>query len=461
MTLGHYKNKRILFRLLLAGLDIAIVCALYSLLVFYRYNEAFESHFNANALAVIVCTILFTHYIAGAYRLESDILDFRFLGEYLIAAVLNLLLAQFFIYFLTDTPAARAVFGSTLIIFPIISLSYRYFIFQRTRKSMADRLLYVLGAGELAQDFYHNLIKFGWPQIPRFFDIEGTHVGKHLIPNDKKSPIVESAFLDELRKNIDNVDSVVVASKSEDVPASLIEWLISKHYLDVTVQTVNKFYANNWKLVNEESVSPFWAFEDGFLLNQSASFEHMKRVMDIVIALTLLVITSPLLLIIAILIRVNSSGPALFKQTRIGIRQTPFTMYKFRTMYIHEGGEQYTQKEDPRITAVGQFLRKTRVDELPQFINVLLGEMSVIGPRAEWDKLVTEYQRDIPYYHFRHLVKPGITGWAQVNYPYGSGYADAVEKLKYDLYYVRYYSFRLDLTICVKTICVMIFGKGQ
>ncbi|MDQ1404547.1 MAG: hypothetical protein QOG55_176, partial [Acidobacteriaceae bacterium] len=121
----------------------------------------------------------------------------------------------------------------------------------------------------------------------------------------------------------------------------------------------------------------------------------------------------------------------------------------------------YTREEDPRVTRVGRWLRKLRLDELPQLWNVLNGEMSLIGPRAEWVKCAERYENAIPFYHFRHLVKPGITGWAQVNYPYGESDRDAIEKLKYDLYYIRHYSLKLDAMIALKTVYVMLFSKGR
>ena len=125
------------------------------------------------------------------------------------------------------------------------------------------------------------------------------------------------------------------------------------------------------------------------------------------------------------------------------------------------GGDPYTRPGDARITRVGRWLRSARLDELPQLWNVLRGDMSLIGPRAEWDRLVAEYERDIPCYHFRHLVKPGITGWAQVNYRYGSGVEDTLRKLEYDLYYIRNFSFMLDASIVLKTLHVMLHRKGH
>jgi lipopolysaccharide/colanic/teichoic acid biosynthesis glycosyltransferase len=130
-------------------------------------------------------------------------------------------------------------------------------------------------------------------------------------------------------------------------------------------------------------------------------------------------------------------------------------------MRVNGTGSRYTQPDDTRVTRVGRFLRTTHIDEFPQLWNVLRGDMSMIGPRAEWDRLVADYEKEIACYHFRHLVRPGITGWAQVNYPYGANIEDTLRKLEYDLYYIRHFSFVLDASIVLKTIHVMLFGKGR
>jgi lipopolysaccharide/colanic/teichoic acid biosynthesis glycosyltransferase len=181
----------------------------------------------------------------------------------------------------------------------------------------------------------------------------------------------------------------------------------------------------------------------------------------VVSALTL-IITSPILAVVAAIIKIEGRGPVFFSQTRVGQHGSLFTLYKFRTMEVgSESKGLYTVEGDPRVTRLGHWLRVTRLDELPQLWNVLRGEMSLIGPRAEWIKCVERYEKSIPYYHFRHLVRPGITGWAQVNYPYGASIEDTVEKLMFDLYYIRHFSLVLDATVILKTLHVMLFGKGR
>ena len=162
------------------------------------------------------------------------------------------------------------------------------------------------------------------------------------------------------------------------------------------------------------------------------------------------------------LVKASSRGPAFFVQERVGRLEKPFRLIKFRSMRVgSESGSAYTENGDDRLTPIGGFLRRSHLDELPQLINVLRGEMSLVGPRAEWRRLVDEYEKSIPHYHYRHLVKPGITGWAQVNYPYGLDQRDAVEKLKYDLYYVRYHSLLLDISTLLKTAYTVVFAKGH
>ena len=156
----------------------------------------------------------------------------------------------------------------------------------------------------------------------------------------------------------------------------------------------------------------------------------------------------------------ESPGPAIFRQDRVGRDGRIFSMCKFRTMCENQGSI-YTQEGDSRITKIGRLLRLSRLDELPQLWNVLVGDMSLIGPRAEWVKCAEIYEQEIPHYHIRHLVHPGITGWAQVKYRYGANTEDALIKFEYDLYYIRHFSFQMDFCIVIKTIYTMLGGKGR
>jgi lipopolysaccharide/colanic/teichoic acid biosynthesis glycosyltransferase len=212
-------------------------------------------------------------------------------------------------------------------------------------------------------------------------------------------------------------------------------------------------------------IDPVWPLQTGFQLARISPYHYLKRLFDVMVSGFLLLICAPLLPLIVILIWMESGKPTIFRQPRVGGEGHMFIAYKFRTMFTRSAAAEtddiYTRENDPRITRMGSWLRKLRLDELPQLWNVFRGEMSLIGPRAEWIKCAERYEKAIPFYHFRHLVKPGITGWAQVNYPYGESDEDAIEKLKYDLYYIRHYSLKLDAMIILKTVHTMLFGKGR
>ena len=188
----------------------------------------------------------------------------------------------------------------------------------------------------------------------------------------------------------------------------------------------------------------------------------IKRCVDFGIAIPLGILTLPVMLYAAYRIKKESpDGPVFFKQKRVGKNGVEFECVKFRSMRTNvEFFNHYTQEDDPRIFPWGEIMRKIRIDELPQLINVLKGEMHIIGPRAEWNELVQNYEKQIPYYNERHLVAPGITGWAQVNYPYGKNIEDTLQKLMYDLYYIKNWSFTLEIKTAIKTVLVMLGKKG-
>jgi sugar transferase (PEP-CTERM system associated) len=212
-----------------------------------------------------------------------------------------------------------------------------------------------------------------------------------------------------------------------------------------------------------EGITPSWfIFSDGFKV--SAWRRMAKRGLDLTWAALGIAITLPFLPLAALAIKLDSPGPVFFAQKRVGEGERVFTLYKFRTMRVdaeRATGARWASENDPRITRMGRIFRQCRIDEFPQFFNVLKGDMSLVGPRPERQEFVEKLKEIIPYYSERHIVKPGITGWAQVRYPYGSSAEDAVEKLRYDLYYVKNLSLVFDLSIIFETIGVVTFGRGS
>jgi len=230
----------------------------------------------------------------------------------------------------------------------------------------------------------------------------------------------------------------------------------------INVVDGNSFYEMLTGKLLVESINPSWLiFSKGF--QKSRVRRLVKRTADLILALVLLAILSPIFLLAAVAIKLNSPGPVFFSQERVGERHRIYRVHKFRSMVENaekESGPMWAQANDPRITRTGKVLRRLRIDELPQFWNVLKGEMSFVGPRPERPMFVEELEKLVPYYRERFAVKPGISGWAQVNYGYGASVRDAVEKLNYDLFYIKNMSILMDVLVILRTIKILLFGYG-
>jgi sugar transferase (PEP-CTERM system associated) len=224
------------------------------------------------------------------------------------------------------------------------------------------------------------------------------------------------------------------------------------------------FFEKETSRVKLDVLHPSWIFfSDGFRLSGMALYA--KRLLDLSVALFILLLSWPFMLLVALAIWIESRGrgPILFHQVRVGLNGRPFRVHKFRSMSTDaeaDGVARWATKNDNRITRVGAVIRKTRLDELPQVFNVLRGEMSLVGPRPERPEFVEQLEKEIPFYSERHRVKPGLTGWAQLSYPYGATMEDARHKLEFDLYYVKNASAFLDLIILLETVEVVLWGKG-
>ena len=229
------------------------------------------------------------------------------------------------------------------------------------------------------------------------------------------------------------------------------------------VVDIRSFYEHVVQRLPLSQINDEWLLQtEGFSLNTRGSLRRLKRALDVLISLLLLIPAAPIMLITAIVVRLESPGPVIYKQDRVGLFEKEFTVYKFRSMRAdaEKNGAVWASAHDARVTTFGKFIRKVRIDELPQIWNILKGDMSFIGPRPERMAFVTKLKETIPYYSLRHTVKPGLTGWAQVCYPYGASEDDARRKLEYDLYYIKNMSILLDINIVFKTVGVVLFPKG-
>lgn len=259
-----------------------------------------------------------------------------------------------------------------------------------------------------------------------------------------------------------NVDRVVVAQGGERRGMLPVSELLDVRLSGIKVEDATSLLEQVTGRIDVDELHPSWLiFGDGFRLRPA--FMLFRRIFTIVVSLLFLLLCLPLIPLIVIAIKLTSPGPALYRQDRVGKNGVVFKCYKFRTMRPDaeaDTGPVWASDEDPRITKLGHFLRKSRLDEIPQLWNVLRGDMGFIGPRPERPEFVAKLAQAIPYYNLRHIVRPGVTGWAQVRYQYGASIAEAKEKLQYDLYYIKHMSLSLDMVILFHTVKTVLGARG-
>ena len=322
---------------------------------------------------------------------------------------------------------------------------------------LKKRLL-IIGTGGLAVDLCHVILsRRRWgANIIGFLDGNAERVGEQLV-----KPGIIGTY-DQLAQLVEQhrVDTIVVCL--EDRRSTLpIQSLLDCKAMGLDILDGHHLFEEVSGRLSIDSLRPsVLIFSTGFQRRLTSLVS--KRLLDVVVSAMGLVALIPFCVLIAALIRVDSPGPVFYRQVRVGLRGQPYMIWKFRSMRqdAEKSGPRWAQANDPRISRIGWWLRKTRIDEFPQLVNVLRGEMSLVGPRPERPVFVQDLRTVIPYYDIRHTVRPGVTGWAQVKFRYGASQQDSHTKLQYDLYYVKNLSFLLDLKILAHTIRVMMLGEG-
>jgi sugar transferase (PEP-CTERM system associated) len=337
-------------------------------------------------------------------------------------------------------------------------LTHRVLVGEMLPPRLTRRKVLVYGTGERAravgrslQDSGANVELLGYLASPNEADHQ-VQAWTTLAPGER---------LDEAARRL-GVDEIVVALSERRGGSMPMRELLDCKLQGVRVSDVSTYFEQNLGQIRLESLSAGWLiFGEGF--NQGFLRGFIKRVFDVVCALVLIVLALPLMLLTALAIKLESPGPVLYRQQRVGRGGRPFDVVKFRSMRTDaekDGVPRWACAADSRVTRVGKVIRKLRIDELPQLFGVLVGHMSLVGPRPERPFFVDQLTQDIPFYAARHSVKPGVTGWAQVSYQYGASREDTIEKLQYDLYYVKNHSLFLDLVILFETVGVVLTGKG-
>jgi sugar transferase (PEP-CTERM system associated) len=394
----------------------------------------------------------------GLYRKTLDKDEYNLLERISFSFATAIIVLVFIYYSIPGLMLARSVLVSGIAFSFFALLLTRYLFYRFASHDKLLRRLLVIGCGNRAA----QLGKVNSQFVHRGFEIVG-----YVSLEDEPSVIGNVIRLNKDLSLVgvvesENIDEVVIAidDRRKKLP---VEELLDIKISGVQVMDLLTFYEREQQLVFLEALSPSWlVFSDGFA--NSGMRPVIKRAFDIFASVMLLVVSwwVMLLTMLAIYLESGFGAPVFYFQQRVGYRNKLFNVIKFRSMRVdaEKNGAQWATTTDDRVTRVGRFIRKCRIDELPQLFNVLNGDMSFVGPRPERPEFVNGFVETIPYYKERHRVKPGITGWAQLCYPYGANEYDTRQKLQYDLYYVKNYSLFLDLTIMMSTIEVVLWGKG-
>ena len=456
--------------------DILFLYIALALTLIIRYGKfdlmTFQNHLFSFTIIFFVWLLIF--YIHNLYELNIAKNNTAFYSALFRAVLINTALAIAFFYFIPQffqigiSPKTNLFL--TILIFVILFWLWRN-LFNKIAGSQALNInTAVIGCNsqaiELAKEIQKN------PQL-------GYKLKLILSAQDRSASggkDTEKIEDVEVRTGLENLKDILVQEKismaiiapevykSIDVIQNLFECL--RHKIDFT--NLSTFYEKFTQKVPISTINQIW-FLENISQNRKGFYDFSKRIFDFFAALILFVISLPFWPIIALITKIASPGPVFYKQTRIGQQGKSFKVMKFRSMYANDAdggcekhtGPQMAQENDSRVTKFGKFMRKTRIDELPQLWNIVKGEMSFVGPRAERPEFHQELKKEIPFYQERYLIKPGLSGWAQINYGYSSSIKDNFEKIQYDLYYVKNRSFPLDLGIILKTINTILRGGGR
>ena len=459
---NHYISRTVI---LLLGTEVLVLMSMFYLGIILRFPDltlgpvVLTRYFTEASTFTLI--ILLSMAALGMYQLETrpDIKDI--LIRLMPSLVLGFGLMILIFYLIPDLYFGRGILGIAMFLaLPALLITRCTLLIWLNLEIFASRAV-ILGTGAKAQECI-NMLKISprrtGLKIVCFIPLPGE---EHHVEPSEIQPLMESESLISLTKRF-NANEIIVAIQNRRNKNFPIEGLLECKLHGIKVTDEADFFEREKGQLRVSSLYPSWlVFGDGF--DQSSLRSAIKRTFDLAASVILLTVTLPIILVAALCILIEGGPPIFYRQKRVGKGGETFMVLKFRSMKdeAEKGGKpQWAVTDDPRITRVGNIIRKLRIDELPQILNVLKGEMSFVGPRPERPYFVEHLCAEIPYYNARHSIKPGITGWAQVRYRYGASVKDAIEKLQYDLYYVKNHSLFLDIIIIIDTIEVVISGKG-
>jgi len=414
-------------------------------------------------LPPILAIWLAVAWLNDLYHVPSSYVKSRTARRIIQTTALSMLIYTGMFYLLPDVLPLYYYLGLTFLMMLMVA-GWRVFYTAVFKRDAFRQRVLLLGNGSRAKATVRDIRKRGWSSYQTYQVVGYVHETE-----PKKNKSDELQYLGPSRELLSVIEKhkihEIVVTTNGRLKNKLFESLVECQAKGVRVSWMPEFYERLYQKVPVEHLDRSWAL---YMIQNRPVFNRMalgiKRLLDLILLLFALPVFLIMLIPVALAIRLESPGPIFYRQVRCGRAGDLFMIYKFRTMVAHaehDGKARWASKGDPRITRVGQFLRKARLDELPQLFNVFRGEMSIIGPRPERPEFVEQLEEVIPFYRMRHLVKPGLTGWAQINYDYGNTVDDALVKLQYDFYYVRYWSIWLDLYILFRTVGVVLLLKGM
>lgn len=412
--------------------------------------------------AMIISSFMYVAilYIFDMYNIErvKNVQDMliRIAASFILSGILM----TFFFYFFPGRGFGRGIFFIQLSFSLLLISTWRFLFSKLYRYTIAKQKLLIIGAGKCARYLMDALDSdMSEYEIIGMLDDDPNKQGRQI----GSSKVVGYLFqFNDIVDKIGHFTAVIAITNDRKYP--MIRDILRARIKGVTVVEMPNLFELITGRIPVKHIHDGWLlFSDGFSLLNKEFIQRIKRLTDVVLSVFLIATFFPIALISALLIKLESKGPALFIQKRVGKDENDFDLIKLRSMYenAESNGPVWAEKNDSRVTKVGRWIRWFRIDELPQLWNILRGEMSFIGPRPERPEFISMLEKQIPYYYLRHTIKPGLTGWAQVHYPYGASLEDAEIKLEYDLYYIKNMSLFLDFKIFLKTIGVVLFLQGS
>jgi sugar transferase (PEP-CTERM system associated) len=449
-----------LSRTIVAQLGAEIVWLLLAV-VFARWLNGQSAALTGNLVPALVFAVSVVAFNGafGLYRRDLRLGFGTYVCRLLIAMLVGAPLAYVAANMLPGGERFQHVFGQAVILAFAGLIVVRHIVVSPLLRSLHPHRLLVLGTGPEARVVEQALESADAPGIKLvgFYALKSRP--ERLVSSSRILP--EGSVLDDTVKEL-GISEIIVAVRDQRGGVLSLRSLVECRINGVQITDMPRFFERIHGRIPIDSLKASWLiYGPGFRQGWWRSF--IKRTFDVVVSSTLIILTLPISIVTAILIALEAGGPVIYRQDRVGLRGHTFSLLKFRSMRADaepDGKPAWATVGDPRVTRLGAFLRRSRIDELPQLLNVLRGEMSLVGPRPERPVFVTMLTEQIPFYAVRHSVKPGITGWAQVRYSYGANTEESMRKLEYDLYYIKNHSLFLDLSIMFATVRVVLLGEG-